>query len=221
MDNSPIRLVKSFHYVGPSRAVRVAVTGGIGAGKTTITAALEELGAQVVSSDSLARELQGPGGAAVEPIRRRFGDGVIAPDGGVDRRALAEVVFSDDQARRDLERLIHPQIAERAEAFFRHAAPGTVAVYDIPLLVETGAKDYFDAVVVVWVDVAERIARLRRDRAMTRSEALARIAAQASDAERERVAHALVDNTADPLTVRRAVRETLWPALLALTGRAN
>nr|WP_223875146.1 dephospho-CoA kinase [Nanchangia anserum] len=217
----PIRFVTPFHYVGPSRAVRVGVTGGIGAGKTTVTRALADLGASVISSDDIARDLQGPGGAAVEPIRARFGDDVIAEDGSVDRARLAGVVFRDDRARTDLERLIHPLIAREAHDFFARAEAGSIAVYDIPLLVETGAEDYFDAIVVVWADIATRLERLRRDRQMTTADAMARIAVQASDAERERSAHAIVTNTGRPADTAEAVRGELWPALLALTGRDN
>lgn len=220
MNASPVRLIRPFHYVGPTRALRVGVTGGIGAGKTTVTSALAALGASVISSDQIARDLQGPGGEAVPAIRERFGEGVIGADGGIDRPALAHTVFADPKERADLENLVHPLIAQRAQQFFADAAPGTVAVYDIPLLVETGTVDYFDAVLVVWVDVAERIARLRRDRGMSREDALARIAAQASDAERERAAHAVIDNTGDEDATREAVAREVWPALLACTGNA-
>ena len=215
---SPIRVIRPFHFVGSGRALRVGVTGGIGAGKTTVTSTLARLGAAVVSADDLVRDLQGAGGGAVDPIRQRFGDGVVTPDGDIDRKALASIVFADAAAREDLEHIVHPLVAERAIEFLTEAGPGQIAVYDVPLLIETHVDDYCDAIVVVWADVPTRLQRLRRDRGMSEAQAMARIEAQVSDAARERVAHVVIDNTVDPARVEEAVEAELWPALLAATG---
>ncbi|MDO4613504.1 MAG: dephospho-CoA kinase [Actinomycetaceae bacterium] len=221
MSESPVRILRPFHSAGPSRSLRVGVTGGIGAGKTTVTSVLASLGARVISADDLVRQLQQPGGAAVDAIVERFGPTVRGVDGGIERKALARLVFSDAQARRDLENIVHPLVARQAQQFLSTARGGEVAVYDVPLLVETGVHDYCDAVVVVWADVASRLSRLASQRGMTREEAMARIRAQATDAERERIAHAIVDNTVAQDEVHRAVADELWPALVAAATKSR
>ncbi|MGE0042475.1 MAG: dephospho-CoA kinase [Vicinamibacterales bacterium] len=158
---------------------RIALTGGIATGKSYVARRLAGAGVPVVDADVLAREAVAPGTAGLEAIRARFGDRVIGPDGGLDRQALAAIVFADAGARRDLEAIVHPVVRAAIDRFFEALPPDTpVAVADIPLLFETGREAEFDAVVV-----AACPARMQRERVMQRDgatwdEASRRIAAQ-------------------------------------------
>ncbi len=176
---------------------RIALTGGIAAGKSTVARRLAELGAVVIDSDRLSREVVEPGTPGLAEVTARFGESVLAPDGSLDRPALGAVVFSDDAARRDLEAIIHPRVRARAAELEAQAPAGTPVVHDIPLLVETGQADDFDLVLVVETPQELRVERMVRDRGMTPEEARSRIAAQATDAQRRAVADVLLDNSGD------------------------
>lgn len=178
-----------------TRVLRVGLTGGIGSGKSTVSALLAEHGAVVIDYDRLAREIVEPGMPALAAIAERFGPGVIASDGTLDRPALGAIVFADEQARRDLESITHPAI--RALAIEREAAApdGAVVVHDNPLLVEMGAHAACDVVLVVDVPEDVQIARLKATRGMSEDEARARIAAQASRDVRTGAADHVIDNT--------------------------
>ncbi|OKL54843.1 dephospho-CoA kinase [Bowdeniella nasicola] len=170
---------------------RIALTGGIAAGKSTVAAHLAELGAHVIDYDSLAREVVAPGSVGSEKVFARFPP-VRAADGSIDRAALAAIVFADDDARADLEAITHPLICERAAALDA-AAPGVV-VHDIPLLAEIGAGNLpFDAILTVEADEDTRIARLIESRGMSRADATARMRAQASDEHRRAIATHVID----------------------------
>ncbi|GMA31160.1 dephospho-CoA kinase [Litorihabitans aurantiacus] len=175
--------------------VLVGLTGGIASGKSTIARLLAERGAQVVDADALAREVLEPGTPGLAAVVERFGSGVLGPDGVLDRAALARVVFADEAARRDLEGVVHPAVGERFARVVDAAAAGEVIVHDVPLLVENGLAPRYDLVVVA--DAPEPV-RLERAvaRGMTREQAAARIAAQASDADRRAVADVLIDTGA-------------------------
>jgi dephospho-CoA kinase len=175
--------------------MRVGLTGGVASGKSTVAALLRELGAVVVDSDTLAREVVEPGTPGLAAVVEAFGPGVLTTDGRLDRPALGAVVFGDQPARRRLEGILHPLIRARAAELEAAAPAGTVVVHDIPLLVETGQADRFDAVVVVDVPVETQVARMVRDRGMSREDALARVKAQASREERLAVATQVVENT--------------------------
>ena len=196
--------------------LRVGLSGGIGSGKSTVSARLTELGAHVVDADRVAREVVEPGTPALAAIRDRFGADVIT-DGALDRPALGELVFSDEGARRDLEGIIHPRVRERAAKLAAAAPQGSPVVQDIPLLVETGQAGDFDLVLVVQAPREQRVQRMVDDRGMTPEEAASRIGAQASDAERAAVADVLLDNsgTVEELLaqVDRAWRERVQPAV--------
>jgi dephospho-CoA kinase len=138
-----------------------------------------------------------------------FGPGVLTADGRLDRPALGAVVFGDEPARRRLEGILHPLIRARAAELEAAAPAGTVVVHDIPLLVETGQADRFDAVVVVDVPVETQVARMVRDRGMSREDALARVKAQASREERLAVATQVVENTGTREDLRDRVTEVL------------
>jgi dephospho-CoA kinase len=198
------------------RTLHVGLTGGIGAGKSTVARLLAGHGAIVLDADVAARAVVEPGTEGLAEVVEAFGPGVLREDGSLDRAALASVVFADDERRKRLNAIVHPRVrawmAERAAA----APAGSVIVQDIPLLVESGlaggASRQFDFVIVVDADDETRIARLVRDRGMTEREARARIAAQASREQRNAVADRVIDNSGGPEQLDEAVAE-LWHEL--------
>ena len=189
--------------------LNVGLTGGIGAGKSAVAKRLAELGAVVIDADQLAREAVAPGTEGLAEVVAVFGDGVLAPDGSLDRSAVAARVFSDPAARRRLEAIIHPRVRARSAELVAAAPSDAVVVQDIPLLVESGLADSFDLVIVVEAPESVRIERLVTTRGMTREEAMARIAAQASAARRREVADVVIDNVGD-LEALRATVDRLW-----------
>lgn len=195
--------------------LRVGLSGGIGSGKSTVSARLAELGAVVVDADLVAREVVEPGMPSLAEIAERFGPGVIAEDGSLDRPALGAVVFGDEQARRDLEAITHPRIHARSAELFAAAPDDAVVVHDLPLLVEMGRGRSYDLTVIVDVPEEVRLRRLVELRGMEIEQARARIAAQATDEERRAAADVLLDNsgTVEELhtQVDRLWHETLVP----------
>ena len=173
----------------------VGLTGGIGSGKSAVSALLASHGAVIIDYDKLARDVVAIGTPALAAIAQRFGPGVIAPDGSLDRPALGAVVFADEQARRDLEGITHPAIRDLAVQRQLAAGDDAIVVHDNPLLVEMGAVAYCDVVVVVDVPVDLQVERLMEARGMTEDEARARIASQTSREVRTGVADLVIDNT--------------------------
>jgi len=180
----------------------VGLTGGIGSGKSTAARRFAALGCDVVDVDGVAREVVQPAQPALEELVARFGRDLLLPDGSLDRPALARLVFNDDEARQDLDRITHPRIAariaERIQALVqdRRGRDPHLIVVDHPLLVETGQAARFDAVVVVEVDQEARIARLV-ERGLTEGDARARVRVQSDDQARRAVATHLIDNAGD------------------------
>ena len=189
--------------------LRVGLTGGIGAGKSTVAEALARLGAVVVDADQLARRVVEPGSPGLDAVAEAFGAGVLAADGSLDRAALGRLVFSDDAARARLNGILHPRIAELTAREVATAPADAVLVHDVPLLVENGLGPNYQLVVVVTAPVEERVRRLVRDRGMAEQEARARIAAQADDAARAEAADVLLDNGGDRDRTLSAVQR-LW-----------
>ncbi|WP_108834661.1 dephospho-CoA kinase [Actinomyces sp. Marseille-P3109] len=172
----------------------MGLTGGIGAGKSTVAALLEAHGAVVTSADEISRDVVSPGSDGLAAVVAEFGDEVLTPAGTLDRRALGNLVFADDLSRARLEEILLPLIAAEAWARMEAVPAGRVAVYDVPLLVEGQMQDLFDLVVVVEADLELRLERLA-ERGMEREKALARIASQATDDERRAVADIVLSNS--------------------------
>lgn len=191
-------------------AVRtIGLTGGMGCGKSTLARLLAERGATVLDADEITRELQRPGQPVYDAIVERFGGAVVAPDGSLDRRALAAVVFEDRAALAALEGLVHPEVAAAMGARVA-AAAGTdrVLVLDVPLLVE--ATDYpLAGVVVVDCPVDTAVRRLVEHRGMAEADVRARIARQAARQERLARADVVVDNAGPPEALEPQV-DAVW-----------
>ena len=174
----------------------VAVSGGIGSGKSSVTASFKSLGALVADADVIAREILEPGQPALVQVAARFGDDLIREDGTLDRAGLARRVFAGegaDERVAALNAITHPAIERRAWEILSAAPAGSLAVYDIPLLVEGDYADRFDAVVIVDAPVEQRVARLE-GRGVPPEDARARIRAQASSDQRRAIAHVWIDN---------------------------
>jgi dephospho-CoA kinase len=176
-------------------------------GKSTVSAMLVDLGAVVIDADRLAREVVAPGTEGLAAVVEAFGPGVLTADGELDRPAVGAIVFADDKQRRVLEGIIHPRVRARAAEVEAAAPPGALVVHDIPLLAETGQADAFDAVVVVDTPTELQVERMVGLRGMSREDAEARIAAQATREERRAVATYVIDNTGTLEDLRARVAE--------------
>jgi dephospho-CoA kinase len=191
----------------------VGLTGGIGAGKSTVADLLAERGAVIVDADEVARAVVGPGQPALEKLVERFGSGILDADGRLDRPALAKLAFVDDESRRDLEGITHPAINEEFGRRVAEAPRDAIVVLDVPLLTESPqarARGY-QTVIVVEAPRDVRLARLEA-RGVNRADAEARMAAQAGDEERRKIATHVVDNAGDRASLERRIDE-LWADL--------
>ena len=177
--------------------MRIGLTGGIGSGKSTVSALLAARGAVIVDADRIAREVVAPGTPGLAAVVDAFGPGVLTADDSLDRPALAGIVFADPAARRTLDAIVHPLVRNRAAELEAVAPSGAVVVHDVPLLVETGQASSYDLVLVVQADPETRVARLVQ-RGLTADDARARIAAQATDEQRRAVADVVLDNSGTP-----------------------
>ena len=189
----------------------VGLTGGIGAGKSLVAQYFAELGARVVDADQLARVAIERGSTGFDQVILRFGESILR-DGDIDRQALAAFVFKDQQAKKDLEEIIHPRVRDLFLEVVADLAIDEVLIYEIPLLVESNAVDKFNIVITVEADLEVRRERLQK-RGMLLSEIERRIAAQASPAERIAIANHVITNDGDEDTLLRAV-ENLWEDLI-------
>ena len=197
--------------------MRVGLTGGIASGKSTVAAMLEELGAVIIDGDKLAREVVERGTPGLAAVVEAFGEELLTPEGDLDRPALGRIVFGDEAKRRVLEGIVHPLVFERYAALEASAPEGALVVHDIPLLAESGRADTFDAVLVVDVPVETQVERLVRDRGMDRSDAEARIAAQATREQRLAIATHVLDNTG----TREQLRDRVHEVVAELRGAAD
>jgi dephospho-CoA kinase len=174
--------------------LRVGLTGGIGAGKSTVATRLVEHGAVLIDADQLAREVVEPGTEGLAEIVAAFGEDVLTSGGVLDRPALAARAFADEESRRRLNSIVHPRVGARTAELMRESAPDAIVVHDIPLLVEGALAPHYHLVVVVDADEAVRVKRLVDSRGMSEKDARARIAAQASPQQRHAVADVWLDN---------------------------
>lgn len=200
--------------------VLIGLTGGIGSGKTTVSSELAARGAVVVDADLIARQVVEPGGRAFGAVVERFGQGVVAPDGSLDRGAIAKIVFSDEDARASLNAITHPAIrqvmaVQAAQALGR----GDTVVLDIPLL-DSSARSRFglDGVVVVDAPVEVAVARLVGQRAFDEADARARIAAQITRQERCSLADFVVDNGGSREQLGEEI-DRLWSWIVGLVSQ--
>src|SRR6478735_3617810 len=187
----------------------VGLTGGIGSGKSTVAAALRELGAQVIDADVVAREVVEPGRPTLAAVAERFGAHLIRPDGSLDRPALAAIVFPDPAALADLDRITGPAITARVRELRAASDVQAVSVYDMPLLVERRLWPHEHLSVVVGADTETRVRRLVDQRGLDEADARHRIARQATDDERRAAADVWVDNDGTVEATREQVR-ALW-----------
>ena len=193
--------------------MRVGLTGGVGSGKSTVSALLAAHGAVVIDADALAREVVEPGTPGYDAVVARFGSDVVGADGSLDRPALAAIVFNDEAARNDLNAIVHPLVGQRTAELMAATEPDDIVVYDVPLLVESGLADGFDVVVVVLADPDVRVRRLA-ERGMPEADARARMAAQASDEQRRAVAAEILTNDGSREELADQV-DALWERLRA------
>ena len=192
--------------------LRVALTGGIGSGKSLVGEILEELGALVIDSDQLAREVIERGSPGYEEVVTAFGDSILS-EGQIDRSKLAAVVFKESDLRKKLESIIHPLVREAAEKLARKLPSGAILINQIPLLVESDGAKRFDYVVTVSADEEIRRERLRL-RGLKDYEITQRIAAQVSDLEREKIANYIIRNNGSIDELTRAVEALMANELL-------
>jgi dephospho-CoA kinase len=189
--------------------LRIGLTGGIGAGKSALSATFAECGGIIVDGDVIAREVVQPGTEGLASLVEAFGDDILLPDGSLDRPALAAKAFRDDDARQKLNGIVHPLVAKRRAEIIAAVSEDAVVVEDIPLLVESGMAPLFPLVVVVHSDVELRVRRLVELRGMSEEDARARIAAQADDEQRRAVADIWLDNSGSQADLVQRARD-VW-----------
>ena len=198
--------------------VLVGLTGGIGAGKSTAAELLVERGAVLIDADVIAREIVEPGRPALAALVERFGDGILQPDGSLDRAAVADLAFASDEGRQALNGITWPAIQEEVQRRIDAAPDDAVVVLDAALLLESsvGRSRVYDQVVVVEAPLDDRLDRLEA-RGLRRDDAARRIAAQMSDADRREHATWVLDNGGDVATFRSQV-DALWKGLTEAPG---
>jgi dephospho-CoA kinase len=193
----------------------IGLTGGIGSGKSTVSALLAAKGAVIIDADAITRELQQPGTEVFTAMVERFGPSIVAADGTLDRAAVADLVFNDPDALKDLNGIVHPavgvEIARRLEA---ERDTDHLVVLDVPLLVESG-RDDMAGLVVVDVDPEVAVSRLVEHRGMREDDARSRMARQVSREDRLAKADLVIDNSGTPADLAAEIDEA-WPQLLAL-----
>lgn len=199
------------------------MTGGIGAGKSTVSATFADCGGVVVDGDVISREVVEPGTEGLAKLVEAFGEDILLPDGALNRPALAAKAFQNDEQRATLNGIVHPLVGKRRQEIIDSVAEGTVVVEDIPLLVETGMAPFFPFVVVVWADEETRVTRLIK-RGLPEHDARARMKAQASDEQRRAIADVLLDNSGTQEELVEKARQLWFDRVLPLaenirTGR--
>lgn len=192
-------------------SLTVGLTGGIGAGKSTVAGLLAAHGAVIVDADRIARDVVGVGSPTLARLVERFGADILGPDGSLDRGALAARAFVDDETRKELEAITHPAIGEEYLRRLAAIPGGSIVVHDVPLLVEADRSGQYEAVIVVEAPLPVRLDRLEL-RGVPRDDAERRIGLQASDEQRRAVATWIVDNADGPEALEPQV-ERIWSDL--------
>lgn len=192
--------------------VKVGLTGGIGAGKSEVSRLLASYGAVIVDADKIAREVVEPGTPGLAAVVEEFGDGVLTPDGTLDRPKLGGIVFADPERLKALNAIVHPLVGARSAELEASAGPDAVVVHDVPLLTENGLASLYDLVVVVDAAPETQLDRLVRLRGITEDEAKSRMAAQATRERRLAVADLVIDNDG-PLEALEPQVRAVWERL--------
>jgi dephospho-CoA kinase len=192
--------------------LRVGLTGGIGAGKSEVSRRLAAQGAVIIDADAAARDIVAPGTGGLAEIIDAFGPEILLPDGTLDRPRLGDLVFADPSKRATLNAIIHPKVGTRMSELEQAAGPNAIVVHDVPLIAENGLAGAYDLVIVVDVPPRTQIDRLVKLRGMTRDQAKARIAAQATREQRLSIADIVVDNSGSLTELDRQVGD-LWANL--------
>lgn len=190
---------------------RIGLTGGIGSGKSTVAAILAEHGFPIIDADKIAREVVEPGQPALAELALTFGEDILNEDGSLNRQALANVAFVNEENRQALNNITHPRINARTEELFAEAeaAGKEAAVWDMPLLVDQGYEDRVDIVIVVDVDAETRLKRLVESRGLDEADARRRIASQIDDETRRKAADFIVDNNGERAALEPQVKEII------------
>jgi dephospho-CoA kinase len=194
----------------------VGLTGGIASGKSTVSAILVELGAEVIDADKLAREVVRPGRPAYHRVVAHFGEEILLPDGNIDRKALGDVVFHDAAQKAILDGIVHPDVSaatSREIALIQKRRPEALVVLDVPLLFEAGLHEGLSAIIVVYAPEDLQRQRLMQRDGISADEADARIHAQMSIEEKRRRATSVIDNSGDRSHLRRQVVEMFYRLL--------
>jgi len=200
--------------------ILIGLTGGIGSGKSTVSALLAGRGAIIIDADAIARELQAPGAPLLSELSKKFGASIIDASGALDRAALATIAFSDPEALKDLNKIVHPAIAKEMDArLTAQRATDNVVVLDIPLLAEN-PRAGLCGIVVVDIPIDLAVSRLVEFRSMAEDDARARIAKQATREERQAIADKVIDNSGDMSTLSDQV-EDVWQWALGLPPAAD
>jgi dephospho-CoA kinase len=190
---------------------RIGLTGGIATGKSYVRSKFEELGVPTIDADTLARQAVAPGSGGLAAVVARFGPAALDASGALNRRALAQIVFSDAAARRDLEAIIHPYVRAQADAWFTglDAVRHPLAIADIPLLYETGTDNLYDAVIVTACEPEEQVRRIVARDSVTEAEARQRLAAQMPIEQKVRRADFVIRTDGSHAETDRQVNEVL------------
>lgn len=198
----------------PSRTIRVGLTGGIASGKSTVSEQLGQLGAVVIDTDKIAREVVQPGSEALKKITGRFGGELLNDDGSLRRGPLAKIVFDSPQEKNWLEHLLHPLIKQRAEELARNAVDSgaSVVVFDVPLLFESGWEKSVDKVWTVFVSPDIQRTRLKNRDGLSEEEISARLSSQWPIEEKARKSDVVINNEGSPAETRQQV-EAAWKGL--------
>ena len=202
--------------------LKVGLTGGIGSGKSAVSALLAQKGAVIIDADRIARTVVAKGTPGLAQVVEAFGRGVLRPDGELDREAVGRIVFGDAEQLARLNAIVHPLVGEETarETAAAEAAGAKVAVYDVPLLVENGLQSLYDVVVVVSARPATQLERLMRARGMSAEDARARLAAQLPLADKLAAATYVIENDGPREELAPQV-DRLWADLLAVTEASD